>query len=146
MARGTSRLKSDSSLADLLHCLGDIPPERIRLRPAPGTATEEDLLHILDHEDRLYELVEGTLVEKAIGFRESVLAANVSTFLSVFVRHHDLGVVTGAAGTIRLLKGLVRMPGVSFISWEQLPAHVLPEEAFPDLYPDLAAEVLRRAN
>ena len=30
----------EESLAELVHDLGDIPLERIRLKPAPGTATE----------------------------------------------------------------------------------------------------------
>jgi len=32
------------TLADLLEQLGGIAPERVRFRPAPGTATEEDVL------------------------------------------------------------------------------------------------------
>ncbi len=49
---------------ELLHALGDIDPARLRLRPAPGTATERDLLDIHRRERRLYELVNGVLVEK----------------------------------------------------------------------------------
>ncbi|MBI1899585.1 MAG: hypothetical protein HYS13_00545, partial [Planctomycetia bacterium] len=32
------------TLADLLDRLGNVPLERIRFRPAPGTATEADVL------------------------------------------------------------------------------------------------------
>ena len=59
---------SDWSLADLQQHLGGIPAERIRLVPAPGCATEQDLVEIAVHEDRLYELDDGVLVEKSTGW------------------------------------------------------------------------------
>ncbi len=58
------------TLADLLEQLGGITPDRVRFRPAPGTATEEDVLAIRHSpERRLCEVVDGVLVEKAMGFR-----------------------------------------------------------------------------
>jgi hypothetical protein len=65
------------TLADLLEQLGGIAPERVRFRPPPGTATEKDMLEVEAHEDRLCELVDGVLVEKAMGWRESLLASRV---------------------------------------------------------------------
>ena len=47
---------------------------RKRHDPAPGTATEDDLLRINEAEERLYELVDGTLVEKVMGYAEGFLA------------------------------------------------------------------------
>ena len=41
------------SLADLLQQLGDISPKRIRMRPAPGHATERDVIDIQRREGRL---------------------------------------------------------------------------------------------
>ncbi len=38
------------TLADLLEQLGGIAPNRVRFRPAPGTATEEDVLAIRNSE------------------------------------------------------------------------------------------------
>ena len=49
------------TLADLLDRLGGVPPERVRFYPLPGTATEEDVVAIDAHEDRLCELVDGVL-------------------------------------------------------------------------------------
>ena len=46
----------------------------MRLRPPPGTATEKDVLEVEAHEDRLCEVVDGVWVEKAMGWRESILA------------------------------------------------------------------------
>ena len=64
----------EQTLADVLQQLGGISPRRIRFRPAPGTATEEDVVSIRDRERRLFELVDGVLVEKVMGYWESVLA------------------------------------------------------------------------
>jgi len=43
------------------------------------------------------------------------------------------------------LKRLVRIPDVSFISWEQCPDGI-PDEQVPRLYPDLAVEVISPSN
>lgn len=69
------------TVADLLHQLGDIPPERVRLQPIPGTATEADVVAVHDREDRLCALVDGVLVEKTIGYYESYISRNQSTLL-----------------------------------------------------------------
>src|SRR5579859_5350968 len=57
------------TLADLVRRLGDIPLERIRMRPAPGTAVEQDLSSM-----PLCELIDGVVVEKVMSFFESRLA------------------------------------------------------------------------
>src|SRR4051812_1709460 len=59
------------TLADLVARLGSIPLEGIPARPAPGTATEADVLSHHGGEKRVYELVEGVLVEKPAGYYES---------------------------------------------------------------------------
>jgi Uma2 family endonuclease len=132
-------------MADLLDQLG-VPPSRILLHPTPGTATERDVIDMEGREDRLCELVDGTLVEKAMGYRESVLAMALVEFLRRFVRAADLGVVSGEAGMIRLLGRSVRIPDVAFISWSRLPGGRIPSEPIPDLVPDLAIEVLSASN
>src|SRR5262252_8962200 len=98
-----------ATLADLLEHLGGIAPHRVRFRPTPGTATEEDVLALRNSaERRLCELVDGVLVEKAMGFRESYLAIVLATILWNFVQLRNLGLVTGEAGMMRLMAGLVR--------------------------------------
>ncbi len=134
------------TLADLLTYLGDIAPERVRFQPLPGTATERDILDIRAREGRLCELVEQVLLEKAMGFRESVLAMALVAVLRQFIRSHNLGLVTGEAGLIRLAPGLVRIPDVAFISWSRLPERRVPTEPIPDLVPDLVVEVLSESN
>jgi Uma2 family endonuclease len=95
---------------------------------------------------RLFELVDGVLVEKAIGFRESFLAARIIRLLDDYVDSHDLGIVVGEAGMMRLESGRVRMPDVSFVSWQQLPDRAVPEEPIPNLHPDLAIEIISESN
>jgi hypothetical protein len=68
----------------------DVDPRRIRLRPAPGTATEKDLLKLLDHNDRLYELVDSTLIEKTNGFLESHVAVQIAYLIQDHLQTHDL--------------------------------------------------------
>lgn len=132
--------------AELVKRLGNIPLERICFTPPPGTATMRDLRAALRRSNRLYELVEGTLVEKALGLGESMIAGQLLIEIGVFARQHDLGIPAGEAGTVRLLKGLVRIPDVSFFCWDKLPGRVLPSKPIPDLAPDLAVEVLSESN
>ena len=81
------------TFADLLDELGGISPSRVRLRPTPGKATEKDVIRIEAQENRLFELVDGVLVEKAMGARESFLATHISFLLKVFLQNNDLGAV-----------------------------------------------------
>src|SRR5262245_49717887 len=57
--------KAVATLEDLVQRLGNIPLRRIVLDPPPGRATEKDLVRLMRRTGRSYELVEGTLVEKA---------------------------------------------------------------------------------
>jgi Uma2 family endonuclease len=117
------------------------------MNPSPGTATEEDVLSLLEApRKRLCELIDGVLVEKCMGFRESRLAVILIRLLDTFVTTHRLGVVTAPDGTIRLWEGRVRIPDVAFISWENLPGKRLPTEPIPELAPDLAIEILSQNN
>jgi Uma2 family endonuclease len=134
------------ALADLIAHLGDISPQRIRLRPAPGLARERHVTAIRKREKRLYELFEGVLVEKVMGYAESFLAMELGRLLGNFIAEHDLGILTGADGAVRLMRGLVRIPDVSFASWNRLPDRRIPQKALPDLTPDLAVEILSEGN
>ena len=146
MAAVATSTTTIETLADLLEHLGGIHPNRVRFRPAPGTATEKDVLAIHDREGRLYELVDGVLVEKAVGLRESLLAIALASILRSFVRPRNLGLVTGADGMMRLFPSLVRIPDAAFISWDRLPNRRVPTEPIPALAPDLAVEVLSVGN
>ena len=134
------------TVADLYRRFGPIPFERIRHDPPPGLGTVDDVNRLNDHEDRLYELVDGILVEKTVGYEESYIGGTIFKLLRIFVESRDLGLVAGADGTIQLDINLVRIPDASYISWERIPAGELPDEPIPLVVPDLAVEVISRSN
>jgi Uma2 family endonuclease len=134
------------TLADLLGVLGGIAPDRVRFRPAPGTATKEDVLEVERTENRLCELVNGVLVEKPMGYRESVLALALGSILRAFVERANLGIVSGPDGMTELFPGLVRIPDVAFAAWSRVPGGAVPTDPIPELTPDLAVEILSRSN
>jgi Uma2 family endonuclease len=143
---GSPPLANTATVGDLLHRLGSVPAERVRLHPYPGTATEDDVIKVLDDENRPCELVEGTLVEKTAGYEESEIAGILLTFLNIIVRPRKLGIVTGEAGTVRLFPGLVRIPDVAFASWACFPDRKRPTARIPQIAPDLVVEVLSKHN
>ncbi len=134
------------TLADLQERLGGVPLDRIRFRPWPGSATVQDLLDVKQREGILCELVEGVLLEKAVGFTEAGLAVFLLELLNTIVRSRNLGIVTGPDGTVELMAGLVRIPDVAFTRWDRLPGRRYPAAPVPRLAPNLAVEVLSRNN
>ncbi len=146
MATVTTASPTLWTVADLLAYFGPIPAYRIRHNPPPGMATEQDVINIGAHEDRLCELYNGVLVEKTVGYYESRLAVLLVYFLESYLEKHDLGIALGADGTVRLFPGQVRIPDASFYSWNRFPNRQLPAKPIPDLVPDLAVEVLSESN
>jgi len=134
------------TLADLLKQIGNIPPERIRAHPAPGTAVVQDVIDAERKENRLCELVDGVLVEKPMGFRESILASFLIRMLQDYVQPRNLGFVTSPDGMMEVLSGLVRLPDVAFVSWTRFPNGRIPTTAAPKVAPDLAVEILSPSN
>jgi Uma2 family endonuclease len=137
---------AELTAADLVEQFGPIALSRIRQDIRPGTATERDVLALHDREKRLYELVDGILVEKATGFEESLIAAELIRLLGNFAARRKSGLVAGEGGMLRLAKGLVRIPDVSFISYSRLPGRKPPRQPIPRLAPNLAIEVVSLSN
>ena len=147
MTTATTTADAIDNLAELVERLGDIPLERIRFHPPPGTATEADVLAALEApRKRICELIDGVLVEKAMGYSESLLAVYLIVQLDAFVRPRNLGLVTAPDRTMRLWAGRVRIPDIAFTSWDRIPGRRRPVQPIPDLAPDLAVEVLSRSN
>jgi Uma2 family endonuclease len=146
MTRTSSATPFLETMADVLGPLGNIAPERVLMRPRPGTATEKDLLRVMKKTDRLFELVDGTLVEKVMGYGEGFLAVDIARLLGKFLDQYNLGDLGGADSSMRLLPGLVRLPDVVFVRWERYPNGERPTEPVPDVVPDLAVEVLSEGN
>ncbi len=133
------------SLSDILTELGGISVDRVYYSPSPGSATVDDLIRVNEN-GVLCELIDGTLVEKAMGWTESLIAAYLVEMIGGFSRRHNLGLVTGPDGFVRILVSLVRGPDVAFYSWDRLPKRRLPETRVPECVPDLAVEVLSLGN
>jgi Uma2 family endonuclease len=132
------------TFAELHARLGGVPLTRIRTQPPPGTATEDDLLR---PHGPTCELIDGVLVEKAMGARESVLGMYIGRLLGEHVEAEDLGLVLGEAGFLRLTGGQIRAPDVTFVPWSEFPGGEAPEdEAFWSVAPVLAVEVLSPTN
>jgi Uma2 family endonuclease len=113
----------DLTLVDLTKRFGPIPSSRIRTSPPPGI-----------------------LVEKTVGYEESMLAVAIGEFLRQFARSRRLGLVAGEAGMMKLAPGLVQIPDVSYVSFANLPGGKRPRAPIPNIVPDLAVEVLSPSN
>lgn len=128
------------NLPQFLHWLGDIPADRILMRPSPGMATANDVLRVA-RQGLLCECVAGTLIEKRLGYREASIVGELLAALEKHVKEKNLGVVTGAEGAYRLTNYLVRTPAAAFCAAGTFPGDTSPGEAAPDTIPQLVVEV-----
>lgn len=132
--------------SEIIAHFGDIPIARICTSPAPGEATESDVIELHERHDRLCELIDGTLVEKTMGWQEAELAIIIATLLRNFVSANPLGKVFGPDGMFRLQPGQIRIPDVAFISKRRFAGRALSKGAFWELGCDLAVEVISPSN
>jgi Uma2 family endonuclease len=141
-------LPGEWTMADLQEFLGNVPARRIRMIPYPGTATEDDALRIRDREGRLYELVDGILVEKdTVAYYESLLAGLLIHWINGYLDENPRGVVAGEGGPLQILPTRMRIPDVSVILWERFPNRRLPaKQRVYRVVPDLAVEILSEGN
>jgi Uma2 family endonuclease len=147
MSSATLSPPTSLTTTDLVTRVGDIPLWRICLDPFPGTATEQDVLELRAKTGRLFELIDAVLVEKVMGLPESFLAILLGRLLGNWVIPRNLGAVLGADGMMRLAPGLIRIPDLSFAPWDRFPGRQIDLNIpVPDLYPDLAVEVLSVSN
>src|SRR5207253_4728910 len=129
------------TLADFLRWLGDVPADRILLRPSPGMGNASDVLRLERQENRLCELVCGVAVEKRLGYKEMSVAAALLAALQEHVEAKQLGVVTGPEGFYRLSEYLVRIPSVAFCTEGTFRGDIPPGEAAAGIVPQFVAEV-----
>ncbi|MEZ6148614.1 MAG: Uma2 family endonuclease [Pirellulaceae bacterium] len=135
-----------TTLQDHLAQLGDIAPDRVRMQPAPGTATAEECIALNElRAEGLYEWVDGTLVEKAMSYEASVVALTIARIVGIFVANGRLGLLSGPDGFFRLAS-VLRGPDVAFVDRKRLPGGKFPAEACPTLVPDFVVEVLSPGN
>ncbi|HLQ45131.1 MAG TPA: Uma2 family endonuclease [Planctomycetaceae bacterium] len=144
---GNQQFAPDATLADVQERLGGIPVSRIHLHPQPGTATIRDLERLDGKTLGTCELIDGVIVEKQMGWYESLVASVLIQILGQHVHIHRLGIVLGSDGVLRLFPQQARAPDVCFVSKRRLhqykPSRSKP---IPVLIPDLAVEVLSKSK
>ena len=101
---------------------------------------------MLAEHDRLVELIDGTLVEKAMGAKATFLKYRLILWLGNFVEANNLGILLGADMIVRVGPNQLRLPDLSYYSlkrwdrpWMELP-NIMP------VMPELAIEVLSDGN
>ena len=136
------------SVSDVLFDLGGIAPDRLLAGLPTALLARADLSDLAKAHasNRVCELVDGVLVEKSIGFRESLLAGVLIEFLSRFVRLQKLGLVSGPDGFIQLFPAMVRGPDIAFTSWARLPDRKPPTDPYPAIVPELVVEIISAGN
>jgi len=134
------------SLPALLKHIPNVPIHRVCMDPPPGTATEEDALRSQERYGAVCELVDGTLVRKAMGAYESLLAAEIIRILGNFIEKLKLGKLTGPDGPARVKPLRLRFPDVAFYSWPRLRRNFPGRGTSMKIGPDLAIEVLSPDN
>lgn len=129
-------------LNDLLARFGDYPPERIRLRPAAGTATKDDALRQRRAGRWTCEVIEGVLIDLPISPHGEIVTARIAERI-------------GASGTRVLAVGEnramvpcvanVRVPSAAVYPWEHTPRPHF-EGAPPGVHPILTVDVITGKN
>ena len=146
----TASLKTNgrayATFAEIQEHVPGVPASRIRMVPAPGTATVNDLLSAESRFGVLCELVDGILVEKPMAWDESCLAMMLGRILIGYLEERPLGAVSGEQGMMRTIRRRVRMPDVAFIRWSRIPPGATVPDAICSASPDLAVEVLSKKN
>jgi Uma2 family endonuclease len=110
--------------------------------PTRTRYTPEDLLAMPDG-DR-YELVDGELVEKPMGWKSSWIGGVLFGFLFAYCHPRRLGYLAGADASYACFPddpGRIRKPDVSFIRAQRMPAGEIPQ-GHCRIAPDLAVEVV----
>ena len=132
------------TLVDLAERFGPIPGGRVVHDPRPGTATREDWERVNRRGDGLYELIDGTLIRKAMSDLSSWLGGELFGLIWQFVKQNGLGYVHPADGFFELPDGL-RAPDASFTRLADRPGG-LQEHGYSDVPPALVVEALSPGN
>ena len=145
---GEATILDDSipTMGIVLNRLGGISPDRVLLSPTPGTATEDDLLRLPKDVQKICELIDGTLVVKAVGAPESSIAMDLVMYLGQYPGLRKLAVVLGPDGHTRYFGGNVRMPDVAVFLRSRLPDGKLPRQQICPVAPQFTVEVLSPGN
>ncbi|MBY0233103.1 MAG: Uma2 family endonuclease [Gemmataceae bacterium] len=133
------------TLAAALRRLGSIPAERISLLAPIGGCTEESYLEVMKRKIGLFELIDGTLVEKAMGSKSSYATFDLIGFLAAYLRVHDIAFGFAPDLMVRL-GSQIRLPDISICLKSRFPGGKMPEGNIMPAGPDLAIEVMSDSN
>jgi Uma2 family endonuclease len=99
-------------------------------------------------DDMLYEVVDGSVVEKKMSARETEIASILVGLLTFYLRTNRLGKAVGEMlFRINLENDLCRRPDVAFVSHARWPFNRrVPNVPVWDMVPDLAIEVISKSN
>jgi Uma2 family endonuclease len=130
-------------MAQLRRYFWEIPAERMILDPPPGTATEKHLLRLASERGYPSELLDGVLIDRMPGFQSALVIGNLLRRLMNWLEDCDSGIVIGGGKCpVRLRPGTVRLAGIYFVSWKQMPGGTIPNDPISDLVPDLVVDIL----
>ena len=123
--------------------LGAIPPDRVVLDPPPGTAGWRDADRHRARTGRLAEVIDGTLIEKAVSDESDWFNGEVFYHISRFVRPRRLGLVHPGTAFFHFPDGL-RGPDAAFTPRSRRTR--LQRRGYSAVPPALVAEVWSPGN
>lgn len=91
-----------------------------------------------ENADKIFELIDGEIVEKMPSFTPSRIGSRINHLISSYLDEHDIGYVTGEAGGYKMSAENTFNPDVGYISKARLPEEPDREAPVP---PDFAVEV-----
>ena len=134
---------STIDVAELLHELGDIDEDRIVWDIEPGTATIDDMQ---DDAFPMCELIDGTIVRKAMGKEESIFTMWLGGYFTTYLRTHPIGHISGPDALVQLFPKTARAADIAFTSRLQYIDGVREKSAVATIVPVFMVEVHSLSN
>ncbi|MBI5667203.1 MAG: Uma2 family endonuclease [Chloroflexi bacterium] len=100
----------------------------------------EQFINLPENADKIFEYVAGEIIEVPSNPLSSEIAMLVGTEIRIYLKHNDIGHVTGEAGGYHVF-GERYAPDVAFISYARQPELPYDQQCNPNP-PELAVEVI----
>ncbi|MBC8099765.1 MAG: Uma2 family endonuclease [Armatimonadetes bacterium] len=98
-----------------------------------------DWCELPENAERLFELIDGEIIEKMPSFEPSHIAGWILTYINLYLLQNPIGRVSGADGTYKVSDMRSLIPDVAYISKARMPD--IPKRGVL-VPPDLAVEVM----
>ncbi len=131
--------------ADVLRRVGNVSPDRVLVERLSAPPTRRDLIREFEPTARMYELVDGILVEKLLHAGNAARFMQLMGPLGNHVFGGNAGMLVGGKTLLRLSPTLVRIPSLCLLLWESQDdpkALETSQSEFLDAVPDLIAEIV----